>query len=132
MLEDTMAEIDIAAMRQKLVAERERLREELARVNGGLIDGTVGEVFSGRESTAGDTGDDAVDVSASERDGAIALNLEQLLIQVDAALQRVDNGTYGVCMRCGRPIAPRRLEALPYATLCIECESIVEREAQRP
>jgi DnaK suppressor protein len=127
-----MAEIDIAAMRQKLVAERERLREELARVNGGLIDGTVGEVFAGRDSTAGDMGDDAVDVSASERDEAIALNLEQLLAQVDAAIQRVDNGTYGVCMRCGKPIAPRRLEALPYATLCIECESIVEREAQRP
>ncbi|WP_347978191.1 TraR/DksA C4-type zinc finger protein [Microbacterium sp. ProA8] len=43
--------------------------------------------------------------------------------QITAALNRIDAGTYGLCTRCGRPIAPARLEVLPYAAACIECQS---------
>ena len=50
--------------------------------------------------------------------------------QVRSALERVQNGTYGTCARCGKPIEPRRLVALPYATLCRSCEEAVEREGQ--
>lgn len=125
-----MADIDTEAIRQKLTAERDRLQTELARVNGGLVDGTVSEIYTQESDTPGDMADDAVSVSASESSEAIALNLEQLLAQVDGALARLDAGAYGICARCGKPIAPRRLEVLPYATLCIECEMIVEREAQ--
>jgi DnaK suppressor protein len=46
---------------------------------------------------------------------------------VDAALGRLDDGRYGTCVRCGRPIAPERLEALPWAARCIECQTIVDR-----
>jgi RNA polymerase-binding protein DksA len=41
--------------------------------------------------------------------------------QIRAALQRIEDGSYGTCMKCGGPIAPARLEALPTATLCIAC-----------
>ena len=44
-----------------------------------------------------------------------------MLEQVNDALRKIDDGTYGLCDRCHKPIAPGRLEALPYATLCIEC-----------
>jgi RNA polymerase-binding transcription factor DksA len=47
---------------------------------------------------------------------------------VQAALPRLDNGTYGFCQRCGKPIDARRLEALPYAEYDLECQEIVERE----
>lgn len=43
------------------------------------------------------------------------------LQQVRAALKRIENGEYGVCASCGEDISPARLEALPYATLCIRC-----------
>ncbi|MDD7937976.1 TraR/DksA C4-type zinc finger protein [Actinomycetospora lutea] len=43
------------------------------------------------------------------------------LTEIDAALARVDAGTYGVCERCGRPIAPERLEARPAARTCVSC-----------
>lgn len=46
--------------------------------------------------------------------------------QISAALNRIDEGTYGHCTRCGRQIAPARLEALPYASACIECQSHVD------
>lgn len=46
--------------------------------------------------------------------------------QITAALNRVAKGTYGRCTRCGRQIAPARLEVLPYAAACIECQSIAD------
>lgn len=49
-----------------------------------------------------------------------------LLREVEAALVRVGNGTYGICQRCSEPIAVRRLEAVPWATCCVPCQ---ERQA---
>lgn len=46
--------------------------------------------------------------------------------QVDAALQRMDEGTYGTCVRCGREIAPERLEVRPLSIRCVECANIEE------
>lgn len=46
--------------------------------------------------------------------------------QITAALNRITQGTYGRCTRCGRRIAPARLEVLPYAAACIECQSHAE------
>jgi DnaK suppressor protein len=49
-------------------------------------------------------------------------SLRDSLREVQAALERMDGGTYGVCQRCGKPIAPERLEALPATRLCIACK----------
>jgi DnaK suppressor protein len=46
-----------------------------------------------------------------------------LLVEVQQALARIDNGTYGMCSNCGQPIPEKRLEAIPWATLCVTCES---------
>jgi DnaK suppressor protein len=52
---------------------------------------------------------------------------ERLLVAIDAALQRIENGTYGKCVNCGAPIPEERLEAMPWATLCIDCKRKEER-----
>ena len=72
--------------------------------------------------------DDATEVFVRERDMALRSNAQELLTQVDAALERMDQGRYGTCARCGKEIAPDRLEALPYAIYCITCQSLVEHE----
>lgn len=54
-------------------------------------------------------------------------NAEHLLTEIDAALARIDEGVYGVCGRCGGRIGEERLEALPWATKCIECKRVEER-----
>jgi len=51
-----------------------------------------------------------------------------LLKQVESALARFEDGTYGLCRDCGRPVDPARLEALPYAQLCLDCQSKQERK----
>jgi DnaK suppressor protein len=45
-----------------------------------------------------------------------------VLAEIEAALKRIDDGTYGICTNCGKEIPPERLEARPWATLCIDCK----------
>ena len=55
-----------------------------------------------------------------ERDLSLENNIRDLLGKIDKALARMDNGAYGICERCGRPVEKARLKALPYASLCIK------------
>src|SRR5215468_11952433 len=52
----------------------------------------------------------------------------RLLRDVVSALQKIDDGSFGACERCGEPIADRRLDALPFARYCIDCQRVVEQE----
>lgn len=56
-------------------------------------------------------------------------NTQRLLEQVDRALEKIEEGTYGLCDRCGQPIEAGRLQAVPYATLCIRHQRELERSA---
>jgi RNA polymerase-binding protein DksA len=102
--------------RKTLVAERDRLRAALAE---GII--APGPMTYGSQAAA------ASQVFEQQRDLALRDKDEQHLEAVDAALARLDAGTFGSCIRCGRPIAPERLEALPWAAHCIDCQRIVGR-----
>ena len=52
----------------------------------------------------------------------------RLLKEVVSALRKIDDGSFGVCERCGEPVAEKRLEALPFARYCIDCQRVVEKE----
>jgi len=92
---------------------------------------------------AGETGDQAEEVveldqtrvgrlSRMDAMQAQAMSVEtgrrrrQQLLQIDAALHRIEEGDYGDCQECGELINPKRLEANPFATLCIQCASALE------
>jgi RNA polymerase-binding protein DksA len=62
-----------------------------------------------------------------ELDYTLEDNLEHVIGEIDAALKRIEEGTYGTCVRCRSTIAEERLEAMPYATMCIECKRLDER-----
>jgi DnaK suppressor protein len=70
----------------------------------------------------------ATQVFEQQRDLALRDRAAQQLELVEAALARLQGGTFGTCLRCGEPIAPARLEALPWAAHCIGCQAIVDRE----
>ena len=80
-------------------------------------------VASSRDSNADDEHDPEGHTIAFERSqiGALVRQVRHHVAEVDAALGRVDAGTYGVCARCGRPIAEARLEARPTARTCVGC-----------
>jgi DnaK suppressor protein len=106
----------LAAARATLDAERRRLLAEL----GEAID-APGQMTYGSQAAA------ASQVFAQQRDLALRDRATQQLELVDAALARLDAGTYGACLRCGQPIAPERLDALPWAPHCIGCQSVIDR-----
>ena len=110
--------LDLEHFRSRLESERGRLEHALATVNhsGSMIEET-GDLAIG----AGDhLADSATETFMRELDGGLEENAEHLLGEIDAALGRIDAGTFGTCQVCGREIEPERLEAVPYATLCID------------
>ena len=62
-----------------------------------------------------------------EIDYTLEENSAQVLAEIDTALARIEAGTFGICAHCGRPISIGRLEARPWATLCIDCKREEER-----
>lgn len=102
--------------RAALIAERDRLRSEIAET-----------IVTPEPMTYGSQAAAASQVFEQQRDLALRDKNDRHLVDVEAAIQRLDDGTYGACIRCGRPIAAERLDALPWAAHCIDCQRIVGR-----
>ena len=123
-----MTELSTDRFREALLDERARVAhaiEFLHEENPGSLEEETGELVS--SSIDDHPGDMATATFDRELDYTLEGNAESVLAAIDAALQRIDEGTYGTCQSCGRPISPERLEAIPYATRCIECKRTEER-----
>jgi DnaK suppressor protein len=105
--------------RDLLQAERRRTTLRLAGLRGEYR----GFVEASRDTNADDEHDPEGATIAFERSqvGALVQQAEAHLVEIDAALARVADGTYGVCAVCGRPIPEGRLEVRPTATTCVGC-----------
>jgi len=101
---------DPDSTRAALLAERARLLGEVEET-----------IVAPDPMTYGSQAAAASQVFAQQRDLALRERATQQLELVDAAVGRLDAGTYGSCVTCGRPIASERLEALPWAAQCIDC-----------
>lgn len=74
---------------------------------------------------------DGVPPSSYEREQALTVMLNSRLIEIDSALSKIDGGTYGMCTECGNEIPVRRLQALPFATHCVQCQSMADKRVKR-
>ena len=74
---------------------------------------------------------DGVPPSGYEREQALTSLLDGRLCDIDNALARIERGTYGTCDGCSQQIPPRRLEALPFAILCVQCQGAADKKAAR-
>ncbi len=75
------------------------------------------------------------DISSDTYERELSLNLasteQEVLYQIDDALKRVDDGTFGICQQCNKPISLSRLKAVPYGPMCIECQRVQEQKNKK-
>lgn len=119
--------IDTDRFRTLLLEERERVERAIANLRDdhpGRIDDEVEEISAAQDNHLAETATATLD---REIDFTLEENSTRMLAAIRSSLQRIDEGTYGTCTGCGKQIVEERLEAYPWAALCIDCK----REAER-
>ena len=122
-----VTEKDFKEFEERLLAERSKIMKEM-----GHLENTVLKVnqrdssgdLSGYSFHMADVGTDAME---REKAFLFASTEGRILMEINEALRRLYRGDYGVCESCGEPIARARLEAMPYARLCLACKTKEER-----
>jgi DnaK suppressor protein len=119
---------DTSEFRALLEQERERIInaiEYLHAENPGNMEDELGEI--GGRGSDNHMGDMASVTFDRELDQGLEEGAQQTLQQIQRALAKIDEGTYGTCERCGKPVGEERLRARPWATLCIEDQRLADR-----
>jgi RNA polymerase-binding protein DksA len=114
-------------LHDQLLSEKKRLEHEIANISGVRSD-----VFLEDETDSVDQhpADDATELFEREKNLTVRRTLEISLEEINQALHRFEEGTYGTCEHCGKPISEKRLRAMPGATHCIDCQAKLEKQAQ--
>jgi DnaK suppressor protein len=121
-----VTDIDTSTYRARLEEERVRLTNAvqfLVRENPGSLGDELGEISTAGENHLGDTASATFD---RELDQGLEEGVQQTLGDIEAALRKIEDGSYGVCELCGEPIGAARLSAIPWARLCIHDQRKVD------
>ncbi len=121
-----MTTIETERFRDALLEEQKRIEHAIATLRDehpGSLDEEVEEIAATSDNHLAET---ATATLGREIDYTLGENSGELLAQIDAALRRIEAGTYGTCVSCGREIPLGRLEATPWASLCIDCKRRAE------
>jgi DnaK suppressor protein len=115
--------VDVERFRELLEEERRRVLDAIEYLHkenpGSIEDETEDQTQDNLAETATATLDREIDYTLEE-------NSENVLAAIDGALKRIEEGTYGTCLNCGKLISEDRLAAMPWATLCIDCKRLEE------
>jgi DnaK suppressor protein len=118
----TLRKEKVETYRKQLIEKRNNLAQELKSATAAML----------REDTFYT---DTIDQAAAETDRNFSLQLKNrdrdVLWQIDEAIKRLDDGSFGACERCGEAISEGRIDAFPFATLCIDCKAELELKEHR-
>ena len=110
---------ELEELRKRLVEERAELEDQLTTIEETSFAASQSDM-SGEVGFDEENADAGTFTFERERDLSIENNVRDLMTKIDRALGRMDEGVYGICARCGKPIEKARLKALPYVDLCIK------------
>ena len=120
-------DLDSDHFRGLLQTERAQLSRALVAIHA---DSSTSLEDATGELNSSSVDDHLADLASETHDREVEYGLEEnadeVVLEIDAALKRMDDGTYGVCTTCGKPIGKERLEARPWATLCIDDQRRLE------
>jgi RNA polymerase-binding protein DksA len=114
-------------LRARLESEQKRLNEELEQLKSSVRpadERREGSPFGKRE-------EEATESFELERRLTLEKRIRDQLADVEHALQKFEDGSYGLCDNCGKPIDPARMEALPHASLCLDCKARLAKGGER-
>ena len=119
----SLNEKELAQIKEKLIKRKKELLEDIAEI----LEKEAKEEYQELIDTIREEGD----IAAAELQESTILALAEMkakeVEQIDAALERIENGEYGICIECGGWITPARLEAMPYALRCKKCQERWEK-----
>jgi DnaK suppressor protein len=110
---------ELEEFRARLLEEREELQAQFTELEESSF-GNPQSDLTGEVAFDEEYADAGTATFERERDLSLENNIRDLLAKIDKALERIDEGTFGFCERCGKPIEKARLKALPYASLCLK------------
>jgi DnaK suppressor protein len=120
--------IDLTLMKKRLEAKQAELENQIANLTEAHPT-PVGAVEASEGNQEFE--DVAVDFLEIQKEQSLLVNEQALLSEVEDALKRIENGSYGRCVDCGQPIPEKRLEALPWAARCVKDEARLEERNLR-
>lgn len=124
--------VNVERARERLLQERDRLQRISEALSGEAGEGAGSERDALSELSLADQhpADVGTEMFEREKDQSILERVAAELADVERALKRADEGTYGICEACGREIAPARLEIKPEARFCVDDQAAAERESR--
>ena len=117
---------ELIDLRERLEAERDDLRAQLEELEESTFSAAQSDI-TGEMGFDEEYADAGTNTFEREKDLSLVNNLRDLMDRIDKALAKMDDGTYGLCARCGKPIEKARIKALPYANLCLKDKQAEER-----
>ncbi len=124
-----ISELELGTLRARLESELRETTRELDDIDEQVRSFGISQQDAGRGIT-NHIGDDSDVVFEQERLLTIRDQLMSRNTEIKHALEKMDRGNYGICENCRQPIAPDRLAALPFVTLCIRCQALSERHRE--
>jgi DnaK suppressor protein len=115
--------LDVHEIKRRLEAKRDELRDQISSLTEAHPQ-PVDPIEANDPPT--DFEEQAVDFLEIQQEQSLLVNEQALLTQVEGALKRIEDGTYGTCTNCGRPIPEKRLQAIPWAERDVQCEEQLE------
>ena len=111
---------------ERLIEERQRLLKELGYFEDKIFSSSQRDAAGDLSAYSVHMADQASDAQEREKAYHMASSEGRLLYHIDEALRRIKDGTFGLCLACGKKIQKTRLEVVPHARLCIECKKLEE------
>jgi RNA polymerase-binding transcription factor DksA len=121
-----LTEKEIRELRDRLLEERADLQAQNREIEESSFSGDQTEV-TGEAGFDEEYADAGTATFEREKDLSLVNNIRDLTERIDKALVKIEEGTYGLCDRCGKPIEKARIKALPYANLCLKDKQAEER-----
>lgn len=116
------------SLQRRLLLLRKQVKDQLADMEAGLMDGPQSDWAGELSAYDNHPADSASETYLRAQEIGLIDSRKRVLSMIEAVIAKINDGTYGLCENCGKPIPAERLEAIPFALLCKDCRELAEQQ----